>query len=241
MSTTTTTMPQPGAPAASRRGGWKPGRVIGAVGGTAVATIGALIALAGVAVMVVHFTGRDADGFYTTSMESLESDGSAIVSEDIDLTHVADVVPQELLGDLRVDARSTTGERLFIGVAPTNEAERYLRGIEHSVVTEIDDPAYREVGGATNGVTPPAEQKLWAASTNGSGPQTLDWNVEKGSWSVVVMNADGRPGVETRTEVGIELGWAVWVGLGLALFGAAAAAGGTLLALLMRREARQAD
>ena len=42
----------------------------------------------------------------------------------------------------------------------------------------------------------PATQRFWDASVQGDGAQALAWDVEDGDWSVVVMNADGSPGVD---------------------------------------------
>lgn len=48
----------------------------------------------------------------------------------------------------------------------------------------------------------PAAQRFWAASSTGAGRQTVSWKLRNGSWRVVVMNADGSPGVATDAKVG---------------------------------------
>jgi len=66
---------------------------------------------------------------------------------------------------------------------------------------------------------------------HGAGTQTLNWDVKDGNWSVVVMNADGSKGVNTRVSAGASLPWldelelAAWISA--ALLGVL---GGTLLA-----------
>jgi hypothetical protein len=57
----------------------------------------------------------------------------------------------------------------------------------------------------------PAAQTFWAASSVNGRP--LDWKVRSGRWSVVMMNADGSPGVHVAARVGAQapiirdLGW----------------------------------
>jgi hypothetical protein len=74
---------------------------------------------------------------------------------------------------------------------------------------------------------PPGEQRIWAASVQGAGTQTLEWDVEDGDWSVVVMNADGSRGVNAEVEAGAkvpfltEIGWTA-AGTGAVLLIAAA-------------------
>jgi hypothetical protein len=59
----------------------------------------------------------------------------------------------------------------------------------------------------------PADSQIWVASEQGSGKQTLNWQIEDGDYSVVVMNADGSAGVDADISTGAnipfldEIGW----------------------------------
>ena len=59
----------------------------------------------------------------------------------------------------------------------------------------------------------PEHAGIWTASNQGAGTQTVDWEIEDGDWSVVVMNADGSLGVDADISAGAdvpflnELGW----------------------------------
>ena len=82
----------------------------------------------------------------------------------------------------------------------------------------------------------PADAQIWAASEHGSGKQTLNWEIEDGDWSVVVMNADGSTGVDADISTGAsvpfldELGWtAIGTGSFVLIVGV------TLLVLGIRR------
>jgi hypothetical protein len=60
---------------------------------------------------------------------------------------------------------------------------------------------YREHAGDSRPV-PPAQEDFWAASAQGAGTQSMTWKVRDGSWSVVVMNADGSRGVDAGVSAG---------------------------------------
>ena len=68
----------------------------------------------------------------------------------------------------------------------------------------------------------PAAQTFWAASSVDGRP--LEWKVREGEWSVVMMNADGSPGVSVDAAVGAQVPiirdlawWLTIPGIGLGL------------------------
>jgi hypothetical protein len=63
----------------------------------------------------------------------------------------------------------------------------------------------------------------------------MTWPVKRGDWSVVIMNADGSPGVSAGVSVGAKLGFMLWLGAGLVAVGAILAAGGGAAVLVARR------
>ena len=44
------------------------------------------------------------------------------------------------------------------------------------------------------------------ASVSGSGEQALDWTVQSGEWALVIMNADGSPGVSAGVSADVRCG-----------------------------------
>ena len=84
---------------------------------------------------------------------------------------------------------------------------------------------------------PPTDQRFWAASAHGSGPQELTWDVEDGDWSVVVMNADASREVAATIRAGTKVpflapaGW-ISIGAGLVLLTVA----GVLVLATVRRD-----
>jgi hypothetical protein len=142
-------------------------------------------------------------------------------------------------------------QEVFVGIAETSDVDSYLEGVPHTALADRSWQSYgsrsdwsswppqddQELPRAEGDRVPaaPAEQDFWAASTSGSGPQEITFDLQPGQWSMVVMNADAsrpvwavlQPGV--RTEVLGPVGTALLIGglvglvlgIPLLLFGAA--------------------
>jgi hypothetical protein len=173
----------------------------------------------GGALVVLDQTQRDSDGFLMSPSEDFSTAAYAIVSDSADVDFGgSDRAARAILGDVRIRSEST--RNVFVGIGPDDEVDGYLDGVEHSVVTRIsDDPEYSHRNGGPPGA-PPAAQGFWVASTSGVGEKTLEWEPEEGSWSAVVMNADGSRGVSSELSIGAELDAAVWVGVAFLVVGA---------------------
>ena len=73
---------------------------------------------------------------------------------------------------------------------------------------------------------------FWVASAEGSGPQALTWDVQDGSWQVVVMNADGSSNVDTTLSIGAEVPHLLGIGIGALVAGGLALGLAVLLVVL---------
>jgi len=111
--------------------------------------------------------------------------------------------------DVRVQGVATGSEPLFMGIAPADAAAGYLDGVVHDEITEwesfqddITDVVYTRNEGATDPAAPGTES-FWVVSVSGSGEQNLDWTIQSGEWAVVIMNADGSPGVSADVRFGV--------------------------------------
>jgi hypothetical protein len=215
---TTTTPPTPPA---------DQGRGLGKILLTVFGSVGALVALAllvGAAALGIAHTQREADGFFTTSTERHETTSHALTHEGVrigDVSELPDWV-DDRFGAVRVRATSPDGTPLFLGVARTADVERYLAGVAHEQVTDFElGPRRTETrfagGGAPRGA--PTEVGLWAASASGTGTQTLDWELAQGTWSLVLMNADGSRRVAADVELGARVGFLSVVALILLALG----------------------
>jgi hypothetical protein len=189
--------------------------------------VGVASALSGGVLLALHATSRDADGYYASGARSLRTPGFAIVDERVELGGAPRwLVDGGRLGTLRLRARPAAGRPLFVGVAPSAAVARYLAGVARATVADVrvDLFALRYRLAARGGsVTPaaPVAQRFWSARAVGPGPQTLRWRLRPGRFAIVVMNADGSPGVAAEVRVGARLGIVAWLGLGLLAAGAA--------------------
>jgi hypothetical protein len=188
---------------------------------------------------------RDEDGFFTTSTERLSTAGHALVGEDFD---IADEVPNWIFGEgrlatVRIRARADDPNRaVFLGIGPERDVAAYLAGVEHSVVTDLDDEPlraeYRDVAG-TRTPEPPGAQGFWAARASGPGRQDLRWDVRSGRWTAVAMYADGSPGVDLDVDLGATADWVFELSLGLIAGGAVLLALAVRMSVLAARRARR--
>ncbi|MGY1805066.1 hypothetical protein ACI78T_17425 [Blastococcus sp. SYSU D00922] len=169
---------------------------------------------------------RDDDGYLFTASDDFSTVGYAMQSDRIELETDADWVPlSAALGTARVEVTGTggTGE-VFIGVGPSADVAAYLAGVERTVIDDLGldtSAAERDLlpGGAPSG--PPAEQGFWTVQATGTGTQQLSWEPDEGSWTLVIMNADGSAGVSVDARIGATapaLGGLAWGLLGVGLF-----------------------
>jgi hypothetical protein len=203
------------------------GRTAGAVIVGIVGVIGVLIAAAGIALVGVHTFLRDDDGYYTTGTERLETDRYALASDEIDLgAKSAGFDADEAGVSLRFSAESADAEPVFVGVARKSDAAAYLDGVGYAQVDDLSDdgPSYTEVRGHAP-AGDPSSQDFWVSQSEGTGRQVVDWDIESGSWTAVVMNTDAGRGVSVDAEAGAKISWLVWVGAGLAVGGLLIAGG----------------
>ena len=205
MNDTTTTPAPPGRPA--RKGG----RVAAIVASGLIALV-SLGFLAAGGLLLWGDSKKDDDGYLSTRTERFTTATSALATEnlDLDLDGAGSLVDEDIYGKVRLRAQSDDAKPVFIGIARTSDVADYLRGTSHELIQDVDYPDFhadysRQPGDATPAA--PATQRIWAASAQGEGKQSVTWDVKDGDWSVVVMNADGSPGVHAGVSAGASLGF----------------------------------
>jgi hypothetical protein len=133
---------------------------------------------------------------------------------------------------MRLTVRPVTpGKAIFVGFGPSSAVDTYLAGTAHDQVVDIGDrgaPRYRTTAGDSV-IDPPTGQTFWTSKATGTGPQQVDLRPSSGSWAVVVMNADGSPGVDVVATVGVRAGFLLPLALTMMVVGLLLAAAGVAL------------
>ena len=162
--------------------------VIGAV----VAVGSALVVACGAATMIVFGTGSS----LSTGPHHVASATTAMVARVDDIDGADGFNAAFGRPELRLSA-APSDEDVFIGVGPARAVEAYLAGADIDTVTDFElDPFRLDIDHRSGDARPsaPATQTFWVAQSVGPSP-SIDWKVRDGNYRIVVMNADGSPGV----------------------------------------------
>lgn len=228
--------------AAASPSGWTGSRITALVIGALLVLISLVFLGGGGTVLWADCTQRDA-GYVTTDVHEFSTAGSALATERIDLGSAGTgwLYSPSLLDKVRMRVTPVSpGSALFVGIGPPADVDRYLAGVNQTVISDFWTNRVEVESGGTP-ASAPGTQDFWVASSTGPGARTLTWDPANGSWTVVVMNADGRPGIDVRADLGARIPALLWIAVGLLVAGAVFAAGGALLiagAILRRRASR---
>jgi hypothetical protein len=195
--------------------------------------VGALLALAGLiagAAGIATFATIGSDGTVASGRQTFATSGAALVSSPADVDGIDDA--GHIVGDanVRVSLRSAK-PGLFVGVGPAAQVERYLASAPTDEITDFDvDPftMTRRAQPGTARPAPPASKHFWVAQSTGRTDAELRWKLRSGEYRLVVMNADGSRGVDTRGDLAFTIphtatiAWSLLGGGLLLLLGGAA-------------------
>jgi hypothetical protein len=218
--------PAPATPSAQSR--WTGGRIAALAGGSLLALIALGLMACGAYGLWLHTTQRS-DGYVMTSSERFSTGSYALATRTL---QISSDVPSFLygrdwLGDVRIHGASANPNlALFIGIARKDDVDRYLAGVAHSEVVDVNGnpfgttyrPSYRPKPGGKPAI-PPNSATFWVARVAGQGSRSLTWSVKQGRWAVVVMRPDGSAGVSADLAAGAKLPALLWVSIVLLVFG----------------------
>jgi hypothetical protein len=221
---------------------WTAGRITALVIGALLVLVSLGLLGAGGTALWADRTHRDAAGYLTTDVQAFSSSGSALATEQTDLGSpgTGRLYSPILLDTVRIRVTPVnSGSSLFVGIGPSADVDRYLTGVSHTHISDFWTDRVEAIGGGAPG-SAPGTQNFWVATATGPGPQTLVWDPTSGSWTVVVMNADGRPGIDVTADLGARVPGLPWVAVGVLVAGTIfLIGGGLLIAGAIRRPARQ--
>jgi hypothetical protein len=193
------------------------GKIAAVIVGALMGLVGLGFVLGGSGLLWVNETQRGDDGFFTSDEFELSTEAYAVTTSDIDLgSRPGDWFPSGRLATVRLEAESRDGSPIFIGIGPEDDVEAYLGDVAHSEVIRVaeDSVGYRNIAGETS-PSIPGEQGFWAVTTEGAGAQELTWDLDRGRWVAVVMNAGGTPGVTVDVTAGARTDLLVPIAFGL--------------------------
>jgi hypothetical protein len=192
---------------------------IGLIVTGALAALLASALLAGGGAALYGQVKKDDDGYLTSEAHRFDTGTRALATENLDVDLGAADSLADDLGRVKIEAQSNDGKPLFVGIGRTSDVERYLDGVPHATVHDVEDGPFDSFNAETTRhagnrhPVAPEHAGIWAASSEGTGKQTTDVDFREGDWSVVVMNADGSLGVDADVSAGAnlpfldELGW----------------------------------
>jgi hypothetical protein len=224
---------------------WAGGRITAVVIGTLLVLVSLALLGAGGTGLWADLTQRDG-GYVTTGTHRFSTSGAALATEPTQLgsAGVGWLYSPGLLGKVRIRITPVNASpALFVGIGRSRDVDPYLAGVNHTVISDFFGDKVESVGGGTTR-SAPGRQSFWVAKSIGSGARSLTWQPTKGSWTVVVMNADGRPGIALRADLGARIPAVLWIAIGLLAAGAVLMVGGGLLiagAIRGRRADESAD
>ena len=213
----------------------KAGRIVLLVFGIIIVLIGLGATAGGGIVLAIDGSFRDNQGFYTTHMIPVSSDSSAVVSEPADFR----LEPGWWWAErnpitVRMDATNVNASKpVFVGIARDADLRNYLDGVSYDQVVGFTLQANRLQLVHYNGTRTPASptaQNFWVASASGTGQQEILWDVTTGSYSLVLMNADGSATIDADVSLGAKIPEVLrGVGLGLLIGGIVFLVGGGVM------------
>src|SRR5512132_4498273 len=233
--------PATGAPASR----WTAGRITALVIGALLVLVSIGLLGAGGTALWADLTQRDAAGYVTTDVHSFSTSGSALVTDPVELDSpgVGWFYSSVVLGEVRIRVTPVGSDSpVFMGIGPSNDVDRYLTGVNHTLISEFWGNQVETIEGGAP-ASAPGTQDFWVASATGPGAQTRTWDPANGSWTVVVMNADGRPGIGMGADLGATYPALPGIAIGSLVVGGIFLIGGSFLivgAILRRRRAGRA-
>jgi hypothetical protein len=195
--------------------------------------IGAILVLCGLGatapgILLVATTGSDST--LESGSHPISTATPALVSQTRLVSDVGGPGGKVGATTITVTARSA-GQPIFLAVARASDVEGYLSDVAYDEVRDFALRPYSVQTARHEGrvlARPPGRETFWLASVTGT-TATLDWQAADGDTRLLMMNADGSPGVAADVQFGIKVNGLFGIGLGAVIAGVLAIAAGVVL------------
>jgi hypothetical protein len=193
-------------------------RVVLFVLGGVLLVIGALVAIAGGALMALFGSNNT----LSSGVQHVSTPTRALVSPAGSIQGASGA--QTTFGNVRLRITATptgAGQQLFLGIGPASAVDRYLSGASYDVATDVSVEPFRLTLARHPGTAtppPPGSQSFWVAKASGSHP-TLTWTVTSGSYRLVAMNTDAAAPVAFAGGLNLTIPHLFAIGIGLLIGG----------------------
>ena len=237
MTATLNRNPNPLAGFGRGRAGWTHGRRASVLAGSVLGLCSlGLVAVGGYALTAATSHGGWVDlghSTYATDTYAVASDPQDWATE----TYLLGAVDKVRIRVTPSDATTP----VFVGMARTDDIERYLGGIKHVIAHDGsgNHVTYTQHDGQAP-TTPPGHAIPWTAQVTGTGTQTLEFDAQQHRRDevAVVMNADGSRSMNGRAESTVTQPSLPWIGSGMLAGGVVLGIGAVLLVVRPVRRAQ---
>lgn len=185
----------------------RPGRWVMLVVGTLLTALGLGATIAGL-VLAGAASAQEGGRYLTGDTERHQTVTYALTAPSVDLdtggVPFPDVPDVEQLAGVQVRVTPVDPEEeVFVGVAPTPDVAAYLDGVPRAELgRDTRDGLDRSRVPGERMPDRPGNQTFWAASDQGTGTRELTFDLQPGTWSLVVMNADASRPVWVDLQIG---------------------------------------
>jgi len=205
------------------------GKILLLVFGIIIVLVAVGLAFGGGTLLWLERTHTD-EGFIASDPIHIERDSSyAVVTGPIDIDEVAlDVLDWLGIATSFVveGSNNDLDKNIFIGVAEESDLDDYLNDVAYDEMTFADigwltfeEVDYTNHPGSSEPDEDPVSKDIWRVSEHGAGTQTMEWETEVGSHSIVLMNDDGSAGVDLDAVFKVKVGSLLGISVGLLVGG----------------------
>ena len=218
-------------------------KILFLVFGVILVVAGSGMIVAGGGMLWANSALTDDEGYITSKTFQIETDSYAITSRPVNID-VASMWGWGNLATFKIEGSSNDPSKsIFIGIADQRDAVNHLNDVDYDEVNfriHPDKVEYRNHAGNSE-PAPPTTRTFWMASVHGDGMQTLQWELEEGTWSLVLMNDDASAGIDVDVIVGAKIPHMFRAGLIFLIGGIVTLLLGVFMILLAVRRTRERE